>query len=356
MNRTVLAAEETGELLEDLKASLLALEQRPGDASLVDRAARALHTMKGSGAMAGHQRIVEFTHELETAFERVRDGAAPAGRKLAAIGLEAGEHIRRLLVAESGESELEPEGGERILKLLRALTPNPPVTFRICLQPLPECFANGADPLLLLAELEELGELSLVAHLEGIPRLDQLEPERCYTRWDVLLTTDRGEDAVRDVFILIENSAELIVERLEEEAGTKLGEILVERGSLSEGRLEEVIRERGLIGHSLVAADLVTRGDVASALMEQEHVRKLHERKPEPARTGSVRVPAEKLDTLVNIVGELVTLQARITELARDEADPRLPAIAESMERLTKLLRDNTMDIRMLPGRIMTSS
>jgi two-component system chemotaxis sensor kinase CheA len=134
------------------------------------------------------------------------------------------------------------------------------------------------------------------------------------------------------------------------ESDKKLGEILVENGDISEEDLKKTLEEKKYIGKMLVDKGLVTPGKVESALVEQEHLRAVKEKtkaKDEPA--SSIRVPAEKLDILVNLVGELVTVQARLTQTASVLHDADVVSIAEEVERLTEELRDTTLNIRMLP-------
>jgi two-component system chemotaxis sensor kinase CheA len=320
--------EEARELLSELEISLLELEQTPKDPELIGRVFRALHTIKGSGAMFGFDQVAAFTHGIESAFDLVRGGKLAVTEDLIGITLAARDHIRNLL--DGGG----PEGGAAIAARLRLLVggaaegqarpdaPDPSArqiqTFRIHFQPGANCFLKGTNPLLLLRELGSLGRADTVAKLGDLPDLEHLDPERCYTAWDIVLTTDFGENAVRDVFLFVEDEADLSIEAVDSIPSKKLGEILVERGVAP----AETIR---------------------AALAEQHHMR----RQGDTAAT--IRVPADKLDQFVNIVGELVTVQARLSTLAGGSGDPELMFVAEEVERLTGKLRDHSMSVRMLP-------
>ena len=313
--------EEARELLAELEAALLELEQTPGEGELISRVFRALHTIKGSGAMFGFEQIAAFTHDVENAYDLVRAGRMAVSPELIGITLAARDHIRALLEGS------DPGGGQNILERLSALVSSGGAparaaaqlrTFRIHFRPAADCFLQGANPLLLLRELAELGDADVVARTESIPELEALDPERCYTAWDIILSTPAGENDIRDVFIFVEQESEIVIEAVEPAPEKKLGEILVERGELPAERVQ-------------------------AALAEQLHMRK------HSGGAATIRVAAEKLDQLVNIVGELVTVQARLSELAGGAGDPELVFVAEEVERLTGKLRDHTMSVRMLP-------
>jgi two-component system chemotaxis sensor kinase CheA len=234
-------------------------------------------------------------------------------------------------------------------------------TFRIAFRPSKDIFRTGADPVNLLRELRGLGECTVVARTEAVPLLDDYDPEACYTAWDILLTTDRGPDAVRDIFIFVQDDSELTIEvagvpdaKNSDDSPTqdkKLGEILLERGDITPEAIQQGLSAQKRLGQVLVEIGAVGANKVASALAEQEHLRETREKKQKEESAQSVRVPAEKLDTLVDLVGELVTVQARLSQAAANSGNGHAVflAIAEEVERLTAELRDNAMSIRMLP-------
>lgn len=359
--------QEAGELLAELEEVLLELEQSPGDMDLVARAFRALHTIKGSGAMFGFDDVAAFTHEVETAFDRVRNGEAGVTPELIELGLRSRDHIRALL-----EGRADPGEAEAILAGLKGAPATPPAgdapaapqgpaaepgepaspaVYRIRFVPPAHLWLTGTDPLRLLGELRELGECRVVCHADRVPALEDLDPENCYLTWDVVLRTDRGENAVRDVFLFVEDESDLRIERIagveEDDDGVRrIGDILIERGDISAEDLRDAVAEQKRLGEILVEKGKVTPSQVASALAEQEVVRKGREA---PAVEATVRVSAGKLDRLVDLVGELVIAQARLARRADTGGDPELLSISEEMERLTTELRDTALNIRMMP-------
>jgi two-component system chemotaxis sensor kinase CheA len=229
------------------------------------------------------------------------------------------------------------------------------VTYRIRFRPAKRVFDDGTNPLLLLNELLQLGAGRIVAQTDEIPLLNELDPEACYIYWDIILTTDKGIDAIKDVFIFVEDTCELSIDQLDEAYSSesngepkKLGEILLERGDISNEALMKVLNSKKRIGEILVDLGAVSPDKIESALAEQEHIKEIQKKKAGD-QSSSIRVPAEKLDSLVNMVGELVTLQSRLTQIASRQNDPHLTQVAEEVERLVADLRDTTMSVRMLP-------
>jgi two-component system, chemotaxis family, sensor kinase CheA len=377
---------EAYELLSELETSLLELETDPGSMELVDRVFRAMHTIKGSGAMFGFDAIAEFTHDVESVFDTVRESRLPVTTDLVNLALRARDHIKSMLDHGADPEAVDAQEGQSIRTGLRAMLDqrgdtcaaagdhrNAPALedpdaavpeedessekiFHIRFAPHESLFRNGTNPLALLAELESLGNSRSVLYTDRIPPADGFDPEKCYMYWDILLITDKRIDDIRDVFIFAEDVCDLKIELIDDAANAeeqkslrRLGEILVARGDLAPDAIEKALKGQQRIGEILVEAQLVTEEKVRSALAEQELVQTTRRQRERQNTSTSVRVAAEKLDTLVNLVGELVTVQARLSQKATVDRDPDLLAISEVVERLTAELRDNTLGIRMLP-------
>ncbi|MBU1001513.1 MAG: chemotaxis protein CheA [Proteobacteria bacterium] len=370
--------EEANELLAELETALLELEDTPDDSELVDRVFRAMHTIKGSGAMFGFEDVAHFTHDVETVFDKVRCGELSVTKELLDLTLGARDHILVLLEDEGGQATGSPQA-EAIIAGLRKLlgvdvetgtavqseaelddlkgsASGDIVTYRIRFKPEPGIFSSGTNPLALIEELTEMGLHQVVAHTEGIPPLSELDPEDCHIWWDVVLATDQGEDAIRDVFIFVDDDCELLIQVidklgvLDSDASYKrLGEILVERGDLTQDDLKNVLGDQRRLGDLLTEAGVVSEDQIRSALAEQQAVRTMRKVKKEETTASSIRVGADKLDYLVDLVGELVIVQAQITQVAGEKSDQVFIELAEELERLTDELRDSTLSIRMLP-------
>ncbi len=368
--------EEADELLIDLEAAMLELEETPDDTECVDRAFRAMHTIKGSGSMFGFDKLAGFTHHLENAFDLVRSGQLKVTKELISISLDSGDHIRAMLEDINPPADVEQESAgllQRLAELIPVQTEtqhslsatpiqsNPTelpdsadCTYRIRLKPCADTFASGMDPLPVIRELNTLGPCHTTVLESDVPRFDQLDAEESYLAWDLVLSSDKGRNTINDVFIFVEDDWDINVEVIdggsdfaESEADMPIGEILEIKGDASKQQVEAALAQRKKTGE-LLTENGVSADKVASALKEQKVVRENKKVRQQQA-PESVKVPADKLDILMDLVGELVIAQARLNQSASEKHDGSLTAIAEDMERLTTDLRDNTLGLRMLP-------
>ncbi|WP_420264406.1 chemotaxis protein CheA [Candidatus Magnetominusculus dajiuhuensis] len=376
--------EEAAELLTELETSLLELEEHPTDEDLIGRVFRAMHTVKGSGAMFGFDDIAEFTHEVETAFDMVRMGKLAVTKELTNLTLRARDQIRTMIEASEGKATVDHSVSKSIIGSLQLLTKggsakaavqeaeeasekkpsktaladgSHSITYRIRFKPAADLFITGTNPILLLNELRQMGSCMVIAQTDAITRLEEFNPETCATYWDIILTTTHSANAIKDVFIFVDDMCELHVEVVDEEGEydedegyMKLGEILAARGDVKVDELKKLLGKQKKVGEILVDAGIVDSGHIESALAEQQHIKEVREQRQKTADgAASIRVPSERLDKLVDLVGELVTVQARLSQTAAINGEVLLTSIAEEVERLTWELRDGTMSIRMLP-------
>ena len=365
---------EAYELIGELESALLALEESPGEKDVISRVFRALHTIKGSGGACGFENISHFAHEVEGVYDAIRNDKMVVTREIINLTLAARDQIAALFDEVYKNTAAESEVTEQIINRFRSLLPQgvaprtkqpaepaptvqePQATYRIRFRPARDIFLTGTNPQFLIDELRALGTCRVVAQLGDIPPLETLDPELCYIYWDVILTTTKGVNAIKDVFIFVQDTSELTIEPIdiegvlsEDDDYKKLGEILVERGDLSSADIEEISSEQKRFGEILVEKGLVNNDRVEAALTEQQHVRGLRKERQKTEELTSIRVQSDKLDKLVDLVGELVTVQARLTQVATEGTSALLLTISEEVERLTAELRDNTMSIRMLP-------
>ncbi len=398
--------EEAYDLLEHLESHLLELEENPEDSETISAVFRTMHTIKGSAGMFGFEAISTFTHEIETMLDDIRQGKLKADRNFIDLVLESRDHIRIMLdspddpgidatsrdilekldnarkQAQTGlppnvyEGELETseigfEGGrtgsseaDRSIPGRSGLDAAAPTgltdtgsalrTFHIRFAPHEDFLSRGSNPILLLSELRELGECTVIPNTAAVPALDALINERAYTLWDIFLTTEHPRTAIEDVFIFAKGDCELLVRLIDEidfadeSVYKRLGQILVEHGVVKKDVVDKAVREQKRLGQVLV--DLgIEEHEVEAALEEQEHVLKARRKVQADAAASSVRVHSDKLDDLVDLVGELVTLQARLSRTASVTESGALGTIAENFELLIGELRDKTMSIRMVP-------
>ncbi|WJR68656.1 chemotaxis protein CheA [Neorhizobium sp. CSC1952] len=333
---------EAAELLEQIESGLLDLNVNLGDKDQVDAVFRGLHTLKGSGAMFGFDALAAFTHHCETAFDRVRKGEVPATQELVTAVLEAKDHMRALIEAPTGDHEAMSEALLANLRTAVEAAKNPGATpaakaapgqtlFKIRFSLPQNAMANGTNPLPLLDELRELGECRIVADRSAIPSLDLLVPTDLHISWDVELLTSQPRSAIEDVFIFVMDEMQLDITTTEMAPAP-----MAETSAKPEAPVEApkpaaaaaVEPSRAAVPATAAPAPVDTKQNKASE---------------------NVRVPAEKLDELMDRVGELVIAQSRLSQLAGGSGDLQLRAVSEDVERLSGELRDTMMVLRMVP-------
>jgi two-component system chemotaxis sensor kinase CheA len=330
---------EARENLELIEQGLLDLLDRPEDRDLVDAVFRGLHTLKGSGSMFGFDALAGFTHHCETAFDRVRKGEVAATTDLVSAVLAARDHMRRLMENPSGDhgaagdvllADLERAVREADDAAVPAASGPVMSTWRIRFDLPSNAFKNGTNPLALLAEIRDLGEARVTADLSRIPALDQIEPTSHHLAWNVILTTDQGRAAIEDVFIFVMDDMTLSIEALEDSdapAADMPAPVIAAPATIAPATAP-----------SPAPAPVQAIDETADAGAARQ-----------TKAVESVRVPADRLDELMDRVGELVIAQSRLSQLADGGADLALRAVSEEIARLSGELRDTMMVLRMVP-------
>jgi two-component system chemotaxis sensor kinase CheA len=388
---------EARELLQDMEASLLRLEGDPSDSDTLGAIFRAAHTIKGSAGLFGLEPVVGFTHIVEDVLDRVRDGAVAISSELVALLLECGDHMQELVnvvAAQGGQLDAPAQVRESGLRQsLQAYQGSlePPATsvaafnadnltqvcgdagvasdlWHISLRFGQEVLRNGMDPLSFLRYLNSQGEIVRIATLaDAMPEAKAMDAEACYLGFelDYQTTADKAAiaaafDFVRDdclIHILPPHSklAEYIelIDRLPEDA-TRLGELLVGSGALTPQELEKALHEQrintelkrsaSLLGEILVEQRSVEPALVQAALSKQSQIQ-AHKSK----EGRSVRVDADKLDELINLVGELVIAGAGASQLAQRCQNDALQQATSVVSGLVEDIRDSALRLRMVP-------
>jgi two-component system chemotaxis sensor kinase CheA len=306
---------EAQELLDQIEQALLDLEKSPDDADLVAQVFRAMHTLKGSGAMFGFDDLANFAHACETAFDRVRKGQVKATPELIASVLAAEDHSRALAAGNEVAPDERATLLARIEKAMDAngsaasvAEPKPETSWKISFKLVRDALVNGTRPLALLDELRAMGPCEITPLTADIPTLDGLQPADCHLGWDIRLKTRQPRSAIEEVFIFVGDDAALTIEPVE----------------------------------SVSAAGLAIADATPPAAAND---------RPAAAQFAgyTVRVPAERLDELMNRVGELVIAQSRLKQVVAFSSDVNLHSVAEEIERLASELRDSMMSVRMVP-------
>jgi len=312
--------EEARQLIDSIEASSLELESEPGRLELIAEVFRFLHTLKGAAAMYGFDRAAEVAHEVETVFDSIRrqNIAVPPGVTRMALvacdvlallitpeGLNPDSYAAevlalRSLVAELGEADVTAGAVEHAQRDTRSGERE--TTYLVRLHPDRNIFLRGVDIGAVMQEIADLGESVVHLDASSIPALPDLDPEQCLMHAAIDVRTNKGIAAIESALLFLgpdEYSIEL----------ARAGDSVHDAGPAASFR-------RG------AGTELEGR---------------------------SVRVSSDKLDVLVDLVGEIVTAQAALAGIVADNEDPRLPAVSEALERLTQALRESVLNMRMVP-------
>jgi len=392
--------QEARELLEELEATLLDLEKSPDDPELVCRAFRAMHTIKGSSSMFGFEGISSLTHELESLFDLVRNGKLEVSKKIIDLSLEAYDllsvNIQNIAAGEA--SDFEQAGA--IIQALRGIVsekgeelsssqdrqpiscPDVPVgpeadsglkIYYIRFSPPSNMFVRGMDPMHMIDELNKLGDCNVTICTDMIPELDEIDPESCYAAWGILVVSTSGPEALWDVFAFLLDDAGVSIDKIYDSSSNiapdyrKLGGILVRKGILDAEDLKEILNDKKRLGECLLESGLIRENQLKLVFLEPNEIKRTVSVHEGEKTAPSIRVLTEKLDSLVDLVGEMVTLQAAFRQstskwddisLMADESDTigltvgeisSINTLSSKMELLVAELRDNAMSLRMVP-------
>lgn len=341
--------EEAEDLIAALEKALLILEQDQASKEAVEEVFRGMHTLKGNSTMFGFEHMGEYTHHLETIFDHIRQGKRKVSTAVLDISLASVDHLRRLL-----EEELDADLQSRHQALLNRLmtlseeetavdsasvaseqpTEQAAVkTYHIQFIPEPGFLKNGSNPLYLIDDLHGLGSCRAFPRSVVLPALPEMEPTTCFIAWDILLATTSDQSEMQDVFLFVEDEAEIKIE------------LIAERDVLGEDTAEEMLvklaSEKELLSSGFIRAQLPAQQEERPAAGQEQVLKE--------QQISSIRVPAEKLDKLMNLVSELVTTQARLSLFAEQQGHPELTAIAEEVEKLSRRLRDDTFSVSLIP-------
>ncbi len=319
---------EAAEHLEEFEATLLLLERHPGDRELLNTIFRCAHSIKGGAATFGLPDVARFTHSLETLLDEVRTGNVAVDASMPQLLLRSVDQIRALLAVAKGELAAAPPSEALVAQLDAAArregaapsaAPAPTAQpsgrrVRLRFEPTEDILLRGCDPLLPLFELSEVGEVeSVVCDASRLPALEELDPVSMFLAWEVVLQTEASDADIRELFDFVAEPEDLSIEVLDEP------------------QAETVETPEAPAAEPALQEPAAFRPD-ASIL----------------------RVPSDKMDRLVNLVGELVISQSMLTEALQDVAVDRIPRLADavaSMERTCRELQERVMSIRLVPLR-----
>lgn len=366
--------EEAEDLFKKMEESLLLLEKSPDDSEvLVADVFRSMHTLKGSSGMFGSVNVADFVHNLETVYDQVRSGKARLTREIIECTFQSLDHLKKIVLDpelnDSNNKKLHESLSQDVLNLLSNIekTPELPttikaddkVTYHIHFKPHKSIFQNGTNPLLLIDELSDLGKNRIFPYFEEELIGDTFNPVNSYAGWNIALTKEQGVDAIRDVFIFVDDDALIEINEVSPEDllsdrvfAYNLPDNDFRKSTFSLDTFKNFIQE--FKGNQEVEKQ---EENTAEAKVEQsvnqEQPVALNKSKVKRLvgnvkATQTVRVSAKKLDELMNLVSELVTTQASLSLFTEDEENARLQNITENIEKLTRQLRDTAFGMTLV--------
>ncbi|MHC1704424.1 MAG: chemotaxis protein CheA [Tenuifilaceae bacterium] len=352
--------EEATDLIEGLEKALLALEENPEDAGLIQQVFRVMHTLKGNSSMFGFELIDRFTHDLETVYDLIRNKKLVLNREVLDVTLASVDHLKLLLdeskykdpdfitihnsligrVSKLINSNNQHEESSETSSTIKEKEDDKNVkTYYILFEPEQDIFKNGTNPLYLLDEIHTLGEAKVFAHMNKVPMLKEFENNTNYTYWEVLLATSADLNVINDIFIFVEDNSNLEIQKIADD------NLLNQDFFTNEiTRLAKVQKDIGFTAIQKLAQDTEKR-----FLQNKAAILKRDKVGLKDTSISSIRVSSEKLDVLMNLVSELVTTQARLSLFAEQNNIAGLTAISENVQKLSRQLRDTAFSIVLIP-------
>ncbi|MCX8083511.1 MAG: chemotaxis protein CheA [Calditerrivibrio sp.] len=383
--------EEGMELLASAEESLLCLEGDIEDEEALNALFRVMHTFKGSAGVVGFDYIQSFTHKFENFLDDVRNGNIKLNSDIISLLLKCKDFLNTVLdqIRETGEdstdeikmmgdaillelgsfvlrkSEKKEDKKEKVILDLDKDDDDKVVSdfWHISLRFNENFFMTGMDPYSFVSYLSKLGKIVNITTILNTPSFKDFDPEKCYYGFEIDLETEHERQAIADVFEYILDDCKVLIippkSKIEEyiklinevpEDNELIGQILVKAGTLTESELEKILNWQKTVepqmklGEILVEEERLDPQIVDAALKKQSTIK---EKKSTEQR--SLRVDAEKLDRVINIVGELVTTTSGILQRSKALQDPKLDEFSSTLFRLVNDLRDYSMELRMVP-------
>lgn len=396
--------QEAREQLTAMEDGLLHMEQGGQDADVLNAIFRAAHTIKGASGVVELHHIERFTHVLENLLDRLRNGELHLSSEMVTLLLQGSDHIGNLLsVVEQGRFDEDPsltEAGRGLSDGLRAFgtpasaAPAQPDAgagpasvatannagndtgtaadgWHISVRFGPDMLKMGMDPLNFLRYLLQLGEITHLTTLsDAMPTAQEMDAECCYLGFEVTLHSRASKAEIENVFAFCRDDCELhilpphskvadylqLIQQLPEEP-LRLGEILVRSGALTHEELDDGLRQQRSQGEAAEGAAAPAPAPLGAILVERKAVqpeiveaaarqKQVHDKRSSEARL--IRVQADKLDQLIDLVGELVIAGASASLLARRSGQGPLMEATSVLSRLVENIRDSALQLRMV--------
>ncbi len=346
--------EESNEGLDIMESTLLEMQPGAADADSIDNIFRAAHSIKGGSATFGFDDIASFTHVVETLLDQIRNGERDVTQEAIDLFLSSVDCIREMLDASQSGGEYDNSHTEKVKDSLDQMLGNKseessdedaaPVSksenWNIQFKPFPDMLCSGNDVVRMFRELSELSKMEVVVDASNLPTLTDIDPEESYLSWEVSLCENVTQEQISEIFDWVEGDCDLKITAQTVE--TNVTETLEQP---PEGNTDP---------HLLEKSQAVT-GELLSERRKKSDRREKTDRRnasPKKSDTGSIRVGIDKVDDVINLVGELVITQSMLSTLGENFDIHKIQNLLDGLsqlERNTRELQENVMRMRMLP-------
>lgn len=367
--------EEADEGLDIMESGLLELNDGECAVELINDIFRAAHSIKGGSATFGFNQISEFTHLMETLLDEMRDGSRSVTPDCIQVLLESVDVLREMMAAIKADRQEDSGRAREVSKLLEEILDNKPGaapaaasapavdrtlasdgqavgtggSWKISFTPEPDMLRGGNDPGRLFRELGELGHLTVEADYSALPSLEEMDPEACYVSWNLSLDCEEAieQAQIEEVFDWVIDECKLVITAPATVAGAQESP---EANSDSAAKESE---EPDPIINTEAPADDQPVPAIARATATDSSRSKAPVAKRDG---GSIRVGIDKIDSLLNLVGELVITQSMLNRCSSEEmiqaGDSQIGDLLDGLSQLetnARELQDVAMKMRMLP-------
>ena len=391
---------ESRELLESMETALLGIENTDDKTEMVNAIFRAAHTIKGSAGLFSLDHVVAFTHVVESVLDRVRAGKLALADKLVVLMLGCCDHVGALIEGvASGERKGNAEllaDGEPLTQQLRAYLDAPkseptaaaaaatttrsvPTADTVHVERIsgdtanadhwhisvrfgPDVLRNGMDPLSFIRYLGTIGRITaMVTDTHELPDADKMDPETCYLGFDIAFQTTADKATIEKTFEFVQDDCRLVIlppnsliseyiKLIEQHQGSaaRLGDMLVQCGTLTEQELALALSAQTDTPAKPIGTILVEQGSVHPEVVEAALSKQKQVKEVGAAESKSIRVDADKLDQLINLVGELIIAGASVNLIAHRARVVELTEATSKLATLVEEVRDSALQLRMV--------
>ncbi len=376
--------EECFEGLEAMESGLLTLDMGDIDSEIINTIFRGAHSIKGGSGTFGFTVVAEYTHIMETLLDEMRDGRRKVTQPAVAVLLESVDCLREMLTAIQNDQDVNNDSVAKHKKALEivlngsfsdeeVVTPELEIVredanvdiapeiiveesfqtdeqgWKIAFCPYLDLLKTGNDPVRLFRELNELGELTTTVNIQDVPGFYEIDPEECNMSWDLKVIGDISGDDIREIFNWVEGDCEMEIEPLAKAKKPAPTVKIIDTPPVLNIEPESVPLQ--ILNNN---TDPKTVDNKAKVIMDSK---KSDPQDPEheaakTAKASSIRVDTDKIDTLINMVGEVVITQSMLglvgENFTMDKVGQLKRGLAQ-LERHTRDLQQSVMNIRMLP-------